>query len=185
MVYDGYGSLAEYLALGLACRRARPHCTARPRPPRDSHAAGAHRCRTSRFLGRRAGPCFSWLREDIERHLSTPDLFINTMETSELLRTWPAWLNRSRAVIVPTRLRGRHLPPQRRERPHCGHSGRHRSGGLPLESGLSARTDHAHGRPALRCASTPRGTPRKLAFAGDPDARLIIKSRSLPELHAG
>ncbi len=180
MVYDGYGSLAEYLVLGLARTGVPVHIAPLGLDPQGLSPELIALSRQP--VPPAGGPvlCFSWLREDIERHLSTPDLFINTMwETSELPRTWPAWLNRSRAVIVPTRFvadtcRGSGVSVPIAVIPEGVDPAVYHWEERPERAGL---TTLMVGPYALRKHTAEGIAAWKLAFDGDPDARLIIKSR--------
>lgn len=180
MVYDGYGSLAEYLVLGLLRAGVSVHIAPLGLDPQG---LSPELLALSRQPAPPAGGpalCFSWLRTDIEQRLSTPDLFINTMwETSALPDTWPAWLNSSRAVIVPTRFVA----------DTCRRSGV-RVPIAVIPEGVDPAVYHWEERPAraglttlmvgpyARRKHTAEGIAAwKAAFADDPEARLIIKSR--------
>ena len=103
VVYDGYGSMGEYLVLGLA--RAGAQVNVVPLALDTTGISDELRDILARSRPERDAPSvfFSWPNGDVDRYRS-PDFFINTMwESSELPATWPAQLNRSRTVIVPSR----------------------------------------------------------------------------------
>ena len=180
MVYDGYGSVAEYLVLGLERAGARVHVV-----PLGLDPVGLSQ--EFREILRRSQPApgspvlyFAWLRADVERFAATPDLFINTMwEASELPAEWPAWLNRARGVIAPTRF--------------VADVFRRAGVTAPIEvipEGIDPQVYHWEeraARPGVTTLIVGTHIPRKHtaegiaawkeAFAGDPDARLIIKAR--------
>jgi glycosyltransferase involved in cell wall biosynthesis len=187
VVYDGYGSVAEYLVRGMARAGAAVDVT-----PFRLDPAGLSQ-EFLDLLGRSepdpAAPtlCFAWWGENLDRFAAVRDLFLYTMwETSELPRDWPVRLNRARAVIVPTRFVAEVF---------------RRSGvTVPVEvvaQGVDperyAYTERLE-RPGLTTLMVGVFVPRKnvlegveawkLAFAGDPDARLVIKSRFQWNLYA-
>ena len=104
MVYDGYGSIAEYTARGMARAGANVNLV-----PLDYDPAGLSP--ETIALVERSRPdasapvlYYCWPRRDLDRFEASEELFVNTMwETSRLPADWPARLNRARAVIVPTR----------------------------------------------------------------------------------
>jgi glycosyltransferase involved in cell wall biosynthesis len=180
MVYDGYGSMAEYLVLGMARAGARVNVM-----PLDLDLSGL----SAEFLEilRRSKPepgapvlYFCWPRSDLERLQGFDELFINTMwESSQLPSGWTGHLNRARAVIVPTRFvaqvcraSGVNTPveviPEGID-PHIYHYVERgdRPGITTLIIGTLVNRKH-----------TREGIAAwKLAFEGNPDARLIIKAR--------
>jgi glycosyltransferase involved in cell wall biosynthesis len=180
VVYDGYGSIAEYLALGMA--RAGALVNVVPFRVDTAGLSQEFLDLLSRSDSDRAAPtlCFAWWGENLERFTSVSDLFIYTMwETSELPRDWPARLNLARAIIVPTQFVAEVF---------------RRSGvTVPVEvvaQGVDPERYHYNerpNRPGLTTLMVGVFVPRKnmlegieawkLAFAGDADARLIIKSR--------
>lgn len=180
MVYDGYGSMAEQLALGL-----HNDGTAVNIIPLELNPAGTSEA--FRRLLQASGPdpgdlvlYFCWPRADLDRFTSVSNLFIYTMwEASRLPGDWPARLNRARAVIVPTRF----------VRQVCLDSGVT----VPVEvvpQGVDPSVYHYIQRPRRPALTTlmvatvigrkhvPEGIAAwKEAFGSDPRARLIIKSR--------
>ena len=180
LIYDGYGSMAEYLVRGMQRAGARVS----PQPlVLDKEGL------TDDFIGilRAARPhpeapllYFCWPRPDFDRFCRKPDLFIYTMwEGSRLPPGWAGYINRTRAAIAPTRFvaqvfrdSGVTVPVEvvqqgidpnvysYIERPE-------RAGLTTLIVGtVIARKNVREGVAAW-----------KKAFADDPEARLIIKSR--------
>ncbi|HEY4281133.1 MAG TPA: glycosyltransferase [Conexibacter sp.] len=180
MLYDGYGGMAEYLVCGLA--RAGAAVNVAPfdidrtgLSPEFLEILGAARPEI-------AGPVlyFSWPRPDLERFRGAPDLFINTMwETSRLPAHWPARLNEARAVIVPSRFvagvcraSGVEVPievvPEGVDPGVYGYVER------PAREGLTTLVVATY---VQRKNTDVAVAAWKRAFAGDPSARLIVKSR--------
>ncbi len=179
-VYEGYGSMAEYMVLGMV----RAGATARLAPIGvDCDGLSAE----LRELLRGPRPdaeapvlYFCWPRPELEQYRRSKDLFISTMwESSRVPADWPARLNLARAVIAPTRFVARMLR-------QCGVT-------APVEVaplGVDPAVYHFEERPERPGITTlivgtyvERKHVRegiaawKLAFAQDRDARLIIKSR--------
>lgn len=180
-VYDGSGSMSEYLAIGMhqAGRRvnAIPLYAARDRDGLSQEMLGLF-SRDGKLL---PGPVVfnSWIRPELER-FAAGEHFIHAMwESSELPAKWPRKLNRARAVMVPT-----HYVAQV-----------FRDNGVtsPIEvvpDGIDPEVYRWVDRPRHRGITTLMVgliIPRKhveegiqawhLAFDGDPDARLILKTR--------
>lgn len=179
-VATGYGSMAEYLVLGMVRAGATVNAV-----PLSLNPDGL----SLEFLDilRRSQPdlgapalYFSWPRADLERFWMASDLFINTMwESSRLPPGWAGQLNRARAVIVPTRFVAR----------ICRESGV----SVPIEvvpEGVDPETYHYEERPERPGLTTltvgpiddrkhvPQGIAAwKIAFADDPAARLVIKTQ--------
>jgi glycosyltransferase involved in cell wall biosynthesis len=180
VVYDGYGSMAEYLALGMV------------RSGADVNVAPFHIDTVGlstefHALAQRSRPdpagivlCHAWWGENLARFGSTRDLFVKTAwETSRLPADWPARLDRTAAVMVPSRFAARVF----------------RNSGVraPVEvvhEGVDPEVYPYEARPEREGLTTlvvgvlaPRKNFRegvaawKLAFADDPDARLILKAR--------
>jgi glycosyltransferase involved in cell wall biosynthesis len=103
VIYDGYGSMAEYLVRGLARAGASVNLS-----PMGIDLAGM----SDEFCELYARSSldisdtllyFCWPRTDLDR-FRVADLFVNTMwESSRLPASWVPQLNRARTVIVPTR----------------------------------------------------------------------------------
>jgi glycosyltransferase involved in cell wall biosynthesis len=180
MAYDGYGSMAEYLALGMKRAGADVHIA----PFRIDPAALSPEFHEL-WRGSRPNPdgivlCHAWWGENLARFGSAQSLFVKTAwETSRLPEDWPARLNKTAAVIVPSHFAAR----------------------VFRESGVSVPVEVAHegvdpdvypylhrrNRSALTTLVVGVLAPRKnyreavaawkLAFADDHDARLILKAR--------
>ncbi len=179
LVYDGYGGMAEYLALGLARAGARVNLAPLTLDERGLSA-------DLRALLARSGPTVpgpvlysSYLRPELNRYTGR-ELFIHTMwESSRLPADWPARLNLARAVIVPTRFVA----------DVCRRSGVDvpiavvPDGVDPAVYPYVARPPRAGITTLIVGTTIPRKhVPEAVAawgqaFAGDPDARLVIKSR--------
>ncbi|MBC8029001.1 MAG: glycosyltransferase [Pyrinomonadaceae bacterium] len=180
MVYDGYGSMAELVVLGMERAGARVNAV-----PFEMDVNGV----SQEFLEllRRSHPdksaptlYFCWPRPDLERFRHSAELFIYTMwESSRLPADWPKRLNSMRAVLVPTRF--------------CAKVCRDSGVRVPIEVvplGVDPNVYHYQERPARQELTTLIvGTvvsrkhvaeaiaAWKLAFANVAEARLIIKSR--------
>ncbi|HEV3468491.1 MAG TPA: glycosyltransferase [Pyrinomonadaceae bacterium] len=180
MVYDGYGSMAELLVLGM--RRAGASVNVVPLNLDEEGLYEEFKRVLRRSRPDRAAPAlyFCWPRPDLERFRQTPDLFAYTMwESSRLPSDWPARLNRMRAVFVPTRF--------------CARVCRESGVNVPVEVvplGVDPEVYGFRERPERQQLTTlvigtlvgrkhvlEAAAAWKLAFAGDPDARLVIKSR--------
>jgi glycosyltransferase involved in cell wall biosynthesis len=179
-IYDGYGSMAEYLVLGLDREGAAVHIS-----PLDSDFTGMSE--ELQAIIRRSRPepgaptlYFCWPRPDLDRFAVAHDLFVNTMwESSRIPTEWPTRLNGARAVIVPTRF--------------CAQTFRDSGVTAPLEvvpEGVDPAVYHYEHRPEREGITTLAvGTvvarkhaleaiaAWKLAFAADSHARLIVKAR--------
>ena len=122
-----------------------------------------------------------WQQAELQRFRSSPDLFVHTMwEASRLPAGWAAQLNQTRAVLVPTRFVAR----------VCRDSGVT----VPVEvvpDGVDPQVYRYEERPeraGLTTLIVATVVPRKhtlegiaawkRAFAGDPEAQLIIKARA-------
>ncbi|MCF3123523.1 glycosyltransferase family 4 protein [Streptomyces arenae] len=179
LVADGYGSLAEYAAVGMARDGARVNII--PIKVFPEGLSPRMRDLLADSTPYEEGPVLfsAALEPELELYART-EHFVHTMwESSELPADWPRKLDRARAVIVPTRFVA----------DVC------RSSGVtaPVEvipEGVDPELYPWTERPDREGLTTLIvGTvlPRKhvteaiaawqLAFDGDPDARLIIKSR--------
>jgi glycosyltransferase involved in cell wall biosynthesis len=180
LVYDGYGSMAELVALGMA--RAGARVDALPFDLDLNGASDEFKRLLRRSRPERSAPTlyFCWPRPDLDQFRQAGELFIYTMwESSRLPADWPRRLNEARAVIVPTRFCARVCRASGVQVPvevvplgidpdiYRLHERPQRPGPTSLVVGTLARRKHV--------GEAIAGW--KLAFAGDPDARLIIKSR--------
>jgi glycosyltransferase involved in cell wall biosynthesis len=178
-VYDGLGSMGEYLALGMARAGAELTLTLL------RHDLEGVSPELRELLGQRPAASddptviLAWWGDHLDTYLRAP-LFVNTMwETSRIPADWPARLNRARAIIVPTRFvadvfrsSGVHIPvhvvPQ---------------GIDPAVYHLEERAERQHLTTLMVGVVRPRkNVPEGIAawqqaFSDDPDARLLIKSR--------
>jgi len=179
-ISTGYGSMAEYLVRGMARAGAAVQVI-----PLSMHLEGMSQ--EFHDLVRRSRPdpgapalYFSWPRPELEAFASYPDLFINTMwESSRLPQGWAEKFNRARAVIVPERWVAAML--------------RDNGVSAPVEvvaEGIDPEVYHFMDRPEAECFTTLMVGPVdnrkhtqtgiaawKEAFAGDRNARLIIKTQ--------
>jgi glycosyltransferase involved in cell wall biosynthesis len=180
MLYDGYGSMAEYLVRGLARAGSAVNVV-----PFLVDREGLSEEFLQILDSSRPEPAapylyFSWPSANLERFRTAGDLFINTMwEASRLPRDWPPRLNQARALIVPTRFVAQ----------VCRESGVD----APIEvvpEGIDPTVYHYEDRPEHEGFTTlavgtfvPRKNMRvaiaawKAAFADDATARLIVKAR--------
>ncbi|MFC8681531.1 glycosyltransferase [Microbacterium ureisolvens] len=180
MVYDGFGSMAEYLAVGMS----RAGADVRVAPFRIDTAATS-----AEFRKLLDGPspdpdgvvlAHAWWGENLARFGSAQDLFVKTVwESSRLPADWPSRLNEARAVLVPSDFAARVF--------------RESGVRVPVEvayEGVDPDVYPFVQRPEPAGLTTlivgvlaPRKNYRKavaawkLAFEGDPDARLILKAR--------
>lgn len=176
-VTTGYGSMAEYLAVGMA--RAGADVAAAPLSKRLPGLSSEFQALPVGAPETDAPTIYcSWPRERLDRFRAA-DLFINTMwESSALPTDWPAALNRARAVVAPTRFvaqvfrdSGVHIPivviPE------------------GVDPAVYSYVDRSVDRP-LTTLIVGALEPRKhipegiaawqRAFAADPEARLIVKT---------
>jgi glycosyltransferase involved in cell wall biosynthesis len=178
-VASGYGSMAEYLVLGMA--RAGADVRVAPISLDATGMTEEFRGILERSREDIAGPVlyFSWPRAELSRFADSGNLFLNTMwESSRLPDGWAERLNRARAVIVPTRFVAR----------ACRDSGVT----VPIEvipEGVDPAVYHYEER-ARRAGLTTliigpiddrkhvlKGVAAwKQVFANDADARLLIKT---------
>ncbi|MGV3721825.1 MAG: glycosyltransferase [Actinomycetota bacterium] len=182
LVYDGYGSMAEHLALGLQHAGTKVHLR-----PLILDLTGADP--TLVRLARESRPepgapvlYFCWPRPDLDRDPLGPDgpLFVNTMWEGTLLpEGWVERLNRARAVIAPTSWVADVFRASGVTRPVW-----------VLPEGVDPDTYRYVNRPERAGITTlmvgpvaPRKNTLvgieawKRAFADDPEARLILKAR--------
>jgi glycosyltransferase involved in cell wall biosynthesis len=180
MVYDGYGSMAEYLALGMA----RSGCDVRIAPLRIDPTSMSEEFlelwRQSRRDPDGIVLCHAWWGENLARFAGARDRFVKTAwETSRLPADWPGRLNEATAVFVPSRFAAQVFRESGVEVPvEVVHEGIDpavypllqrptRTGLVTLVVGV------LHERKNWRLAVEAWTR----AFAGDLDARLIIKAR--------
>ena len=180
LVYDGYGSMAEYLALGLAGLGV----DVRPVPLTLDQAGLTPEMRAmlSQARPRASDPVlyFSFPQSALAAYGARSDLFISTMwEGDRLPPGWTQQINRARAVIVPSRFVAE----------VCRNSGVTR----PVEvvpQGIDPQVYALVDRPQRDTLTTlivgtviGRKHVRegieawRRAFGADPDARLVIKSQ--------
>jgi glycosyltransferase involved in cell wall biosynthesis len=178
-VCSGYGSLAEFLAVGMAHNGARVN----PLPLTVGWQGMSPELetliRTSQPSSSAPVLFFHWISPEFERYRDAENLFVNTMwESSQLPAGWTAALNSARAVIVPT-----HFVAD-----VCRSSGVN----VPIEvvpEGIDPHIYHYVDRPDRAGLTTLMVGPVvdrknaqigiqawKDAFRDDPDARLIVKT---------
>lgn len=181
-VYSGYGSMAEYLALSMT--RAGASVNAIPLSLDRNGLSDEFMQLVSSAQPRSGAPTlyFSWPKPALNRFLGNGSLFINTMyESSRLPATWVEQLNRTKAVIVPSRFVER----------ACRDSGVN----VPVEvvpEGVDPDVYHYIERPERPGLTTlivgPMDDRKNLlqaiaawkeAFDNDEEARLIIKTQYL------
>lgn len=180
MAYDGYGGVSQYVALGMARAGATVDIVPFNLTPEGLSPDLLQTLARSAPEADSPALCFTWPLGDISRFHSSPDLFLYTMwETSQLPAGWEGIINRTRAVFVPSKFvadvfqESGVLPPTEI---------------VPL--GVDPAVYHYEERPAREGLTTLMvGTfvPRKnfevgieawkKAFADDPAARLVIKTR--------
>jgi glycosyltransferase involved in cell wall biosynthesis len=179
-VTSGYGSMAEYLVRGLARAGAQVHAVPLSLDPRGLSDE------FNRQLHRGAPPpasptiYFCWPQSSLGHFRGVPDLFINTMwESARLPAGWADALDRARSVIVPSRFVA----------DACRASGV----SIPIDvvaEGVDPEVYHFEERPERPGITTLTIGPVndrkhvdkgidawKRAFAGDGDARLIVKTQ--------
>ena len=180
MVYDGYGSMAEYLVLGIS--RTGINVNIVPINLDLKGTTAEFQAIAHRRQNRVSSPVlyFCWPRPELQQFQNIDDLFINTMwESSRLPAGWAERLNQALAVIVPSKF----LVDV------CRHSGVT----VPIEvipEGIDPDIYYALERPErqgittlivgtlVKRKHTLEGIAAwKLAFADDPHARLLIKAR--------
>jgi glycosyltransferase involved in cell wall biosynthesis len=180
MAYDGYGGVSEYIALGMARAGALVDIVPFKLDPDGLTPELLRAVAQSVPDANSPALCFTWPLGDISRFHKAPDLFLYTMwETSQLPAGWEAIINQTQAVFVPSKF----VAEVFRE---CGVQ-------PPIEVvplGVDPAVYHYEERPEREGLTTLMvGTfvPRKnfevgieawkKAFAADPAARLIIKTR--------
>ena len=182
LVYDGYGSMAEHLALGLQRAGAAVHLRPLLLDLNGVDPAFARLARESRTEPGAPVLYFCWPRPDLDGAPYGADspLFVNTMwEGTRLPDGWTARLNRARAVIAPTEWVADVFRKSGVTRPIW-----------VLPEGVDPDLYPYVKRPeraGLTTLMVGPVAPRKntlagieawqRAFAGDPEARLILKSR--------
>lgn len=179
-VYDGYGSMAEYLVLGM--ERVGAHVDVLPLTLDRTGLSPELQEILDRSRPQRDAPSLYFAPPGAERHLfpDAENLYMNTMwESDRLPPSWSPALNRARMVIVPTRAVAT----------VCRQSGVT----VPIEvipEGVDPAIYHWEERPDRPGLTTLMVGPLvnrknaqqgieawKEAFAGDPEARLILKAR--------
>ena len=180
MVYDGYGSMAEYLVLGMA--RAGARMGARPTHLDLAGMSDEFRDILDQTDASASGPLLYFCTPDGVKRSHNPSnpVFVNTMwEASSLPNGWATILNEAQAVIAPTRFVAQVF----------------RDSGVtsPVEvvvQGIDPEIYNCQERPErVSLTSLMVGTVLgrkhvkegiaawRMAFANDPQARLIIKAR--------
>jgi glycosyltransferase involved in cell wall biosynthesis len=179
-VSSGYGSMAEYLVLGMMRGGAKVNVVPLTLDLRGMTDEFQQQLRDSRPFVEGPVLYFSWPRADLDRFRAAGELFINTMwESGRLPGGWAEQMNAARAVIVPTKFGAR----------VCRESGV----SVPIEvipEGIDPTAYHYLERPERPGLTTLTIGPIndrkhvtegiaawKIAFAGDPQARLIIKTQ--------
>jgi glycosyltransferase involved in cell wall biosynthesis len=179
VVYDGYGSMSEYLVLGMERAGARVNAI-----PLNFNPAGLLPGLTALLDRSRPAPgvpllFVGWPSADFPRYATT-NLFVYTMwEANRLPGGWAAQLNRARAVIVPTRFVARvcrdsgvtvpiEVVPEGVDPEVYRYEERPQRDGLTTLM-VATVVERKHVREGIAAW--------KKAFAGDPDARMIIKAR--------
>ena len=180
MLYDGYGSMAEYLVRGMAREGADVNLIPL-QLDRDGLAPEVlELLDASSADARGAALYYCWPRSDLDRLRGADELFIKTAwESDRLPSGWAAHLNRARAAIVPSRFVA----------DACRASGVT----VPLEvvpDGIDPEIHHFEERgerdglttlmvgPVVERKNVTVGVAAwKRAFAHDPSARLIVKAR--------
>ena len=180
MVWDGYGSMAEYMALSMA--RAGVPVDVDP-VNIDLNGLSDDFCELA--AGSRPNPTSPalWFSPPIgadARYPHASDLFINTMwESDRLPPGWVSALNRARAVIVPSRyvarvFRDEGVTVPVTVVPQGVDPNVYRFIERPERPGV---TTLMVAPPVRRKHVTEGIAAWRRAFAGDPDARLVIKAK--------
>lgn len=175
----GYGSMAEYLIVGMA--RAGALVNIVPLVVSQDVLLPESRELLDRSQPDASGPTLYYhiLNDDVERFRTASDLFVYTMwESNRLPAGWAERMNRCRAVLVPSRFVAQ----------VCRDSGVT----VPVEvvfEGIDPDVYHFQQRPERPGITTLMVGPVderkntllgiaawKAAFAADPEARLIIKT---------
>ncbi len=105
VIYDGYGSMAEYLAVGMARAGARVNVVPLSYDPAGYSEELRQLLATSQPESGAPILYSGWLRPELDQlRTGADDVAVHTMwESSRLPQSWPGWLNQARVVIVPTR----------------------------------------------------------------------------------
>jgi glycosyltransferase involved in cell wall biosynthesis len=181
VIYDGYGSMAEYLALGMARAGARVNIVTLGIDP-AGYSEEFRQLLAASHPEPGAPILYSgWVRSAVDQvRAGADDVVVHTMwESSRLPESWPGWLNQTRLVIVPSR----YVADVCRA---CGVS-------VPIEvipEGIDPDVYSFEIRPAREHFTALMVGPVverkhvmegisawKQAFPTDPNARLIIKAR--------
>ncbi len=181
VVYDGYGSMNEYLVRGM--RRVGAAVAVAPLLVDRRGLSAELRDLLDRQAPEAAGtPVLfsSWPSAALRRFSGTRDLFVHTMwEASRLPAGWSAALQRARGVVVPTR----YVADVCRQSGVTVPIGVAPDGVDPAVYHYRERLERAGVTTLMVATVVPRKHVRegiaawKRAFTADPDARLIIKSR--------
>jgi glycosyltransferase involved in cell wall biosynthesis len=104
LVFDGYGSMAEYLALGLAKEGVRVNLDPISLVREGLSTALQQLLAISRPIPSAPVVFFHYPCQVLEKFRANPNIFINTMwESSQLPTGWASWINLARVAIAPTR----------------------------------------------------------------------------------
>jgi glycosyltransferase involved in cell wall biosynthesis len=179
-VYDGYGSLSEYVVLSL--QRAGAQVNVHPFNLDRRGLPAELLDSIDRSPRQPASPalCFTWPLADFSQFYGLQDVVISTMwETSRMPAGWAPKINWARAIVVPSRFNAEMFRQSGVTRPVEV---------VPL--GVDPAVYNYIDRPersGLTTLTVGTFVPRKnieigiaawkLAFGDDPDARLIIKTR--------
>jgi glycosyltransferase involved in cell wall biosynthesis len=179
LVADGYGSMAEYAAIGMARSGARVNVL--PIKVFPEGLSPHMQTLLAESTPYQNGPIlFSAALEPALEQYAAAEHFVHTMWESSLLPAdWPRKLNRARAIIVPTRFvadvcRGSGVTVPVEVIPEGVDPDVYPFLERPPRAGM---TTLVVGTALPRKHLTEGIEAWKLAFDGDPDARLVIKSR--------
>ena len=173
-VSSGYGSMAEYLALGMA-RAGANVSVAAAFARRATDCSDEFRELLARSAAQPDGPTlyFSWPRARPGAASTAPATCSSTRcgRAAALPAAWPSALNRARAVIVPTRFVARVCRDERRHRARSKSSPRAstRTSTTYVERPDRSGADHADRRPDRRPQARAEGIAAwKLRLRGRP-----------------
>lgn len=180
MTYDGYGSMAEYLALSLIKSGAKINIKPLMIDEKGLTPTFCKKLHESRIYPNDPVIFFCWPNGDLDQYFQNPNLFINTMwESSRLPAGWVEKLNHARAVIVPSQFVSQtfrdngvfcpiHIIPEGVDPDVYTYVERPQTEGITTLI-VGTLIERKHWREAI--------TGWQMAFGDDPSARLLIKSR--------